>query len=433
MRKQDDLSVRPQGPGAVESLEERRLLASMTLINTATDQPVSGYTALAQNATIDLAKVGSNLSIRANPDGAPGSVRFGLDANSNFRVESTAPYALGGDLNGDYARVNFTLGTHKVTVTPYSGAGATGTAGTPFSVTFNVINSATQPQPEPEPNPNPTPGAPAAPTGLTAQALSSTEIRIAWADKSTNESQFKIERSTDGRTFYPLAASAANATSYTNRNLTAGRRYYYRVYAINSSGRSADSNVASAVAGSTTTPPPPDTNPTPNPVAGAFKEQNGLVVMEVESAPVAGGWVKETSMSGYTGGGYYTWRGATQFNTPGQGTLKYQVTITNAGKYNFRIHNRHDAADATASNDVFARLNGGSWTKTFSYVRGQWTWVTNFDYGHSNQPQASYYLSAGTHTIEISGRSAGFSIDRLSLYKDGVNGTSTSLPQSPRA
>ena len=70
--------------------------------------------------------------------------------------------------------------------------------------------------------------------------------------------------------------------------------------------------------------------------------------------------------------------------------------------------------------------------KTFSYVRGHWTWVTNFDYGHSNQPAASFNLSAGTHTIEVSGRSAGFSIDRLSLYKDGVNGTSTSLPQSPR-
>ena len=427
MRKQDVLSVRQQGPGMVESLEERRLFASMTLINSVTDQPVSGYTAIPQNATIDLAKVGSNLNIRANPDGAPKSVRFGLDSNANFRVESTAPFALGGDVNGDYARVNFTVGTHKVTVTPYSGTGATGTAGTPFSVTFNVIDSATQPQPEPDPDP--TPGVPAAPSGLVAQSLSSSQIRIAWADNSSSETQFKIERSTDGRTFYPLAAAGANATSYTNSGLTAGRRYFYRVYAINAAGRSANSNVADAVTGSTTTP----TNPNPTPTTGAFKEQNGLVVMEVESVPVSGSWVKETSMGGYTGSGYYTWRGPTQFNTPGQGVLKYQVTITNPGKYNFRIHNRHDAADATASNDVFARLNGGSWTKTFSYVRGQWTWVTNFDYGHGNQPQASYYLSAGTHTIEISGRSAGFSIDRISLYKDGVNGTSTSLPQSPRA
>ena len=95
---------------------------------------------------------------------------------------------------------------------------------------------------------------PAALSNLTAASISSTQIRIAWTDNANNETQFKIERSTDGTNFYPLAGSGANYTSYVNSNLTAGRRYWYRVAAFNASGMSEWSNVANAVTGTTTQP-----------------------------------------------------------------------------------------------------------------------------------------------------------------------------------
>ena len=43
--------------------------------------------------------------------------------------------------------------------------------------------------------------APAAPTGLSATAVSSSQINLAWTDNASNESGFRIERSADGATF----------------------------------------------------------------------------------------------------------------------------------------------------------------------------------------------------------------------------------------
>ena len=87
---------------------------------------------------------------------------------------------------------------------------------------------------------------PAAPTGLTATAVSSTQINLAWTDNATNETGFEIERSPDGTTFTPLATVAANATTYVNTGLTAATTYHYRVRATNGTGASAWSNVATA-------------------------------------------------------------------------------------------------------------------------------------------------------------------------------------------
>ena len=87
---------------------------------------------------------------------------------------------------------------------------------------------------------------PAAPTGLTATAVSSTQINLAWTDTATNETGFEIERSPDGTTFTPLATVAANVTTYANTGLTAATTYHYRVRATNGTGPSAWSNTATA-------------------------------------------------------------------------------------------------------------------------------------------------------------------------------------------
>jgi predicted phage tail protein len=88
---------------------------------------------------------------------------------------------------------------------------------------------------------------PTAPTSLVATAQSVNQVRLTWTDNATDETQFKIERSTDGKTFYALAAAGANATLYVNGNLQPGHHYYYRIYAINSSGKSTLSNVADVI------------------------------------------------------------------------------------------------------------------------------------------------------------------------------------------
>lgn len=118
-------------------------VVSFTLINADTDRPIAGFDPLPQSAVLNLATLPTRrLNIRANTDPATvGSVRFALDGNANFRTESTPPYALAGDSSGDYVPWTPSNGTHRLTATPYTQAGARGTSGTPLNLTFTVTNN----------------------------------------------------------------------------------------------------------------------------------------------------------------------------------------------------------------------------------------------------------------------------------------------------
>ena len=90
--------------------------------------------------------------------------------------------------------------------------------------------------------------APTGPTGLTATAVSSSQINLAWVDSDT-EQGFKIERcaGVDCSNFAQIAAVGANVTSYSNTGLSGSTSYSYRVRAYNAGGDSNYSNTASAV------------------------------------------------------------------------------------------------------------------------------------------------------------------------------------------
>ncbi|MBI5384526.1 MAG: fibronectin type III domain-containing protein, partial [Verrucomicrobia bacterium] len=96
---------------------------------------------------------------------------------------------------------------------------------------------------------------PAAPSGLTATAASSSQINLAWTDNANNETGFAIERSTDNVTFTSIASVGANVTAYANTGLSASTTYYYRVRASNAAGNSAYSATASATTAAIQTPP----------------------------------------------------------------------------------------------------------------------------------------------------------------------------------
>jgi hypothetical protein len=107
------------------------------------------------------------------------------------------------------------------------------------------------------------PVAPAAPSGLAASTVSSSQINLSWTDNSNNENGFKIERSTDGTTFVQIAELASNATSHAVTGLSPSTTYFFRVASFNDAGNSQFSNTANA----TTSPAPPQVPAAPSGLA----------------------------------------------------------------------------------------------------------------------------------------------------------------------
>jgi hypothetical protein len=118
-------------------------------------------------------------------------------------------------------------GTYTLTAAATDNLGAT-TTSSPVHVAVNALS------------------APAAPTQLTARTISRSQINLSWTDNATDETGYKIYRSTDGKSFSKIATLGANATSYSSTGLSHDKTYYYRVRAYNSVGDSPDSNTASA-------------------------------------------------------------------------------------------------------------------------------------------------------------------------------------------
>jgi len=105
--------------------------------------------------------------------------------------------------------------------------------------------------------------------GLSAAAVSSSQINLTWTDNSSDESSFKIERCTGAgcSNFAQVGTAGANATSFSDLTVAATTTYVYRVRAANSGGDSDPSNTAQATTPSG--PPPPLAAPS-NLVAGTI-------------------------------------------------------------------------------------------------------------------------------------------------------------------
>jgi lysophospholipase L1-like esterase/fibronectin type 3 domain-containing protein len=158
------------------------------------------------------------------------------------------------------------------------------------------------------------PPLPAVPTGVTAVAVSSSRIDVAWQDVA-GESGYRVQRSVDGVSgWVQVGATGQNVVSFSDTGLAASTTYWYRVVAFNNSGTSAPSAVVSA-----TTPAVADTQPPSTPTklkATAAKSKVNL------------SWTGSTD-SGSGVAGYRIYRSSTGLD--GSFTPLTTTTSTSAG------------------------------------------------------------------------------------------------------
>jgi len=191
--------------------------------------------------------------------------------NSQVTLSWTAPSSNGGStITGYNVYRGTTSGGESITpiatsITSTSYTDGTVTNGQTYFYKVTAINSAGESASSNEASATPT--APAtissAPTGLTANTISSSQINLSWIAPNNNGGSaitgYDIERSTDNGSTWSTVQSntGSTATTYNDTELASSTTYTYRVSAVNSVGTSQPSNVSSATTSAVTPPPPP--------------------------------------------------------------------------------------------------------------------------------------------------------------------------------
>jgi hypothetical protein len=158
------------------------------------------------------------------------------------------------------------------------------------------------------------------PSGLSATAVSSSHIDLAWTDNAGNESSYRVEGSPNGSSdWYLVADLPADSQSYANTGLAASTTYWYRVSAVNLNG---SSGFASASATTPAAPPPPALSLT----ASAYKVK-GIAYVDLS-------WAGASSVDVYRNGNRIAQTvsgSAYTDNTGNKGGATYQYYVCAAG------------------------------------------------------------------------------------------------------
>jgi glucose/arabinose dehydrogenase len=207
-------------------------------------------------ATRDIHPRTANITLATNPsglqltlDGQPVTTPYTFTGVVGFlrSIGVTTPYTFTGVTYDFTSWSDNGAATHNIT---------TPSANTTYTATLTARGTSPSP--------------PAPPTGLTANAVSSTQINLSWTDASANETGFRIERCRGAgcTNFAQISTAGANATTVNDTGLIASTRYRYRVRAYNATGNSAYGNLAEATTQAATTIPAAPTGLTASVVSG---------------------------------------------------------------------------------------------------------------------------------------------------------------------
>lgn len=200
-------------------------------------------------------------SSTTNPPGSPTSLTATAVSATQINLSWTAPSNNGGaSITGYKIEAKSGSGTYFVlvsntasTATSYSHTELT--TGTTYTYKVSAINSAGSGTASNEASATPSTSSsatvPSSPTGLTAVAVSGSQINLSWSAPSNNGGYaitgYKIEYRVGSGSYTTLVSNTqTTTTTYSHTGLIAGQAYVYRVSAINSIGTGSPSAEASA-------------------------------------------------------------------------------------------------------------------------------------------------------------------------------------------
>ena len=183
---------------------------------------------------------------------------------------------------------------------------------------------------------------PAAPSGLTATAASSSQVNLAWIDNSNNETSFKIDRATNRAFTQNLVTftAAANSTGYSDTTVAASTTYYYRVYAANSAGNSTFSNSPNV-----TTPSASGSTPlTPGNLQATAASTSEIDLTWTDNSNNETNFkIDRASDAGFT-------QGLTTITAAANATRYSDSTVTAGTTYYYRVRATNSGVDSPNSN-----------------------------------------------------------------------------------
>ena len=180
-----------------------------------------------------------------------------------------------------------------------------------------------------------------------------------------------------------------------------------------------------------------------------YVEKDGLVRVDiVNPSLIDNGWATANTLEGFQGNGYIIWTGQNNFNTPGQGIIKFSIQINTPGTFQFVWNSRIGIGDDRAEhNDSWLRIptaadfygekastgervyprgvnktpnpegsSSNGWLKVYMKRVGEWFWRSTTN---DNDPYNIFasFDKTGVYDIEISGRSNAHAIDQFVMFK----------------
>jgi chitodextrinase len=308
------------------------------------------YTVLA----IDAAGNTSNQSAPAvattpaTPDTTPPSVPSGVSATAVSSSQINVGWTASTDnvgVTGYRIRRGGALITTVGNVTSYQNTGLT--ASTAYSYTIEAVDAASNASGQSTVASATTladTSPPSIPSGLSATAVSPTQINLSWSPSTDNVgvTGYRVYRNGS------LIITLTNVTSYQNTGLTASTAYSYTVEAVDGAGNSSGQSTAA----NATTPATPDTTPPTTPT--------GLSATAVSSSQINLSWTASTDNVAVTG--YRVRRGGTIIATLGNVTTYQNTGLAPSTNYSYTVQAIDAASNASTQSTAASATTLGDTT-----------------------------------------------------------------------